>query len=291
MPRAQIRVDNLLVVANLVGCALRDDAAVVHDDHAVAGAHDEVEVVLDDEQRDAVAPPQVEDVLEQLDPERRADARHRLVEQQDARLRHQRADEVEARYNICPGAPDWVIRQSYRTRAFRFEAFHWGLLPAWTKDPKSARRPINARAESVAERPMFRDLLRQRRCVVPVDGYYEWRTTSSGKVLFAHAPGDDRNRLLARRLESFTERTVTSVRDLRKDFELIVRDGYATSYEEFELGLNAAAVAVHDHDGVVIAALSASGPSYRFSRKRMREVVGKMSEAAQDLSAQLGYLD
>jgi putative SOS response-associated peptidase YedK len=91
---------------------------------------------------------------------------------------------IEARYNICPGAPDWVIRQSYRTRAYRFEQFHWGLLPGWTKNPKSARRPINARAESVAERPMFRDLLRQRRCVVAVDGYYEWRTTSSGKVPF-----------------------------------------------------------------------------------------------------------
>jgi IclR family transcriptional regulator, acetate operon repressor len=115
--------------------------------------------------------------------------------------------------------------------------------------------------------------------------------TSSGKVLFAHAPKEDRDRLLGRRLESFTERTVTSARELRKDFDLIVRDGYATSYEEFELGLNAAAVAVHDHDGLVIAALSASGPSYRFSRKRMREVVGKMSEAAQDLSAQLGYLE
>jgi len=88
------------------------------------------------------------------------------------------------RYNICPGAPDWVIRQSFRTRALRFEQFHWGLLPSWTKNPKSARRPINARAETVAERPMFRELLRSRRCVVPIDGYYEWRTTSSGKLPF-----------------------------------------------------------------------------------------------------------
>ena len=93
-------------------------------------------------------------------------------------------DELGERYNICPGLPDWILRQSYRTRELRFEQFQWGLLPSWTKNPKSARRPINARAETVAERPMFRDLLRERRCAVPIDGYYEWRTTSSGKVPF-----------------------------------------------------------------------------------------------------------
>src|SRR6185436_12513043 len=93
-------------------------------------------------------------------------------------------DELAPRYNVCPGLPDWIIRQSYRTRELRFEQFQWGLLPSWTKNPTSARRPINARAETLAERPMFRDLLRSRRCVVPIDGYYEWRATSSGKVPF-----------------------------------------------------------------------------------------------------------
>ncbi|MER7082875.1 transcriptional regulator, IclR family [Saccharopolyspora kobensis] len=114
--------------------------------------------------------------------------------------------------------------------------------------------------------------------------------TSSGKVLFAHAPHEDQDELLARPLERYTTRTVTSAGQLRKDFELIVRDGYATSYEELELGLNAAAVAVYNQEGEVIAALSASGPSYRFSRKRMREVVGAMRIAAKELSSQLGFL-
>src|ERR1041385_6952904 len=81
-------------------------------------------------------------------------------------------DELAARYNVCPGLPDWILRQSYRTRELRFEQFLWGLLPSWTKNPKSARRPINARAETVAERPMFRDLLSHRRCVVPIAAYY-----------------------------------------------------------------------------------------------------------------------
>lgn len=88
------------------------------------------------------------------------------------------------RYNICPGLPDWVIRQPGPGAQFRFDPFHWGLLPSWIKNPRSSRRPINARAETVAEKPMFRDLLRARRCAVPIDGYYEWRTTSSGKVPF-----------------------------------------------------------------------------------------------------------
>jgi putative SOS response-associated peptidase YedK len=93
-------------------------------------------------------------------------------------------DALVPRYNVCPGLPDWIIRQGAPDGSLRFEQFHWGLLPSWTKNPKSSRRPINARAETVAEKPMFRDLLRERRCVVPIDGYYEWRTTSSGKVPF-----------------------------------------------------------------------------------------------------------
>ncbi len=114
--------------------------------------------------------------------------------------------------------------------------------------------------------------------------------TSSGKVLLAYAPQEDQEELLVRPLERYTTRTVTNPGELRKDFEMIARDGYATSYEELELGLNAAAVAVYNHEGDVIAALSASGPSYRFSRKRMREVVGAMRIAAKELSSQLGFL-
>ncbi|GAB3296908.1 IclR family transcriptional regulator [Parasphingorhabdus pacifica] len=115
--------------------------------------------------------------------------------------------------------------------------------------------------------------------------------TSSGKVLLACADPEDQDKLLDRELERYTTRTVVAPEELRKDFDLIVRDGYATSYEELELGLNAAAVAVHDDQGGVIAALSASGPSYRFSRKRIREAVGTMTMAAKELSSQLGYQD
>jgi putative SOS response-associated peptidase YedK len=93
-------------------------------------------------------------------------------------------DALAPRYNVCPGLPDWIIRQPGAGQGLRLEQLHWGLLASWTKTKTSSRRPINARAETVAERPMFRDLLRERRCVVPVDGYYEWRTRPGGKLPF-----------------------------------------------------------------------------------------------------------
>ncbi|MHA6800593.1 IclR family transcriptional regulator [Bounagaea algeriensis] len=114
--------------------------------------------------------------------------------------------------------------------------------------------------------------------------------TSSGKVLLAHAPAEDQDDILALELQSYTNRTVVDAGQLRKDFDVIARDGYAASFEELELGLNAAAVAVYNQDGSVVAALSASGPSYRFSRRRVRDVVGSMRVAAKELSSQLGYL-
>lgn len=93
-------------------------------------------------------------------------------------------DDLGARYNICPGLPDWVLRKPDEGAKPRFDSLLWGLLASGAKNPQAARRPINARAESVAQKPMFQNLLRARRCAVAVDGYYEWRTTSRGKVPF-----------------------------------------------------------------------------------------------------------
>jgi putative SOS response-associated peptidase YedK len=93
-------------------------------------------------------------------------------------------EDLGARYNICPGKPDWILRQPQGDAAPRLELYEWGLLPSWAKNAKATRRPVNARAETVIERAMFRDLVRERRCAVPIDGYYEWRTTSAGKVPF-----------------------------------------------------------------------------------------------------------
>lgn len=83
------------------------------------------------------------------------------------------------RYNIAPGTP--IVAAIRGKTGLRFGRLQWGLVPAWTRDLKTARRPINARAETAAEKPSFSSLLRSRRCVVPADGYYEWKTTPRGK--------------------------------------------------------------------------------------------------------------
>ena len=59
---------------------------------------------------------------------------------------------------------------------------HWGLIPSWAKDPTIGNRMINARAESLTEKPAFRDLVRSRRCIIPADGFYEWRKDGRRKV-------------------------------------------------------------------------------------------------------------
>lgn len=66
-------------------------------------------------------------------------------------------------------------------------------------------------------------------------------------------------------------------------------DGYAACFEEFELGMHAVAVPIFGPGGEVVAAISASGPSYRLSRQRVRQIVRPMAEAAAELSSQLGY--
>jgi putative SOS response-associated peptidase YedK len=85
------------------------------------------------------------------------------------------ADDV-SRYNI---APTQAILAVANNHADRFEHFHWGLIPSWAKDPAIGNRMINARAETLAEKPAFRTALRRRRCLVPADGFYEWKKDPS----------------------------------------------------------------------------------------------------------------
>src|SRR5262245_14687760 len=76
-----------------------------------------------------------------------------------------------ARYNIAPTQPVPVMLADHGAR--KFMLMRCGFLPAWTKDPKKFGLVINARAESIVEKPSFRNAIRRRRCLVPADGYYE----------------------------------------------------------------------------------------------------------------------
>jgi putative SOS response-associated peptidase YedK len=86
---------------------------------------------------------------------------------------------LAARYNIAPTQPVVVIRNG---EAGRRELTHmrWGLVPSWAKDVNSGPLLINARADSIAEKPSFRNSFRRRRCLVPADGFYEWQAQPKG---------------------------------------------------------------------------------------------------------------
>ncbi|MCA9580545.1 MAG: SOS response-associated peptidase [Myxococcales bacterium] len=83
------------------------------------------------------------------------------------------------RYNIAPSQIALVVRN---LPAPVIEALPWGLVPSWSTDPTKGSRPINARAETLHEKPSFREPFRRRRCVVLADGFYEWKREGGGKV-------------------------------------------------------------------------------------------------------------
>lgn len=96
---------------------------------------------------------------------------------------------LEARYNIAPTQPVPVVRQNPAGRR-EMTLLRWGLIPSWSKGPDSRFSMINARAETVAQKPAYRAAFRYRRCLVPVDGFYEWRATGGGKQPYVLRPRD-----------------------------------------------------------------------------------------------------
>lgn len=90
------------------------------------------------------------------------------------------------RYNVAPTQPIPVVVHDNGARHFRL--MRWGLIPSWVKDPRQFTLLINARSETVLEKPAFRNAIRRRRCLVPADGYYEWTTDGKHKQpYFIHA--------------------------------------------------------------------------------------------------------
>ena len=98
-----------------------------------------------------------------------------------------RLPELPARWNIAPGTDIPVVRVA-SDGARELVSLRWGLVPSWSKDRSIGQRLVNARAETLSEKPAFRTAFRRRRCLVPADGYYEWRVVTGGKQpYFVHA--------------------------------------------------------------------------------------------------------
>jgi DNA-binding IclR family transcriptional regulator len=115
--------------------------------------------------------------------------------------------------------------------------------------------------------------------------------TSSGKVLLAWlAPAQRTGLLRAAGLTRYTTATITRVSTLDRELTRVRADGYATTVEEYELGLNAVAAPIRGADGAVVAAVSASGPAYRFTVERLAQCAPALIAGADEISHQLGYL-
>jgi len=102
--------------------------------------------------------------------------------------------EYRPRFNIAPTQPVAVVRIAPESDAAgrQLAWLRWGLVPSWAKDPAIGNSLINARAETVAEKPAFRAALRRRRCLVVADGFYEWQRTGSRKQPYFIRLRDDR---------------------------------------------------------------------------------------------------
>jgi putative SOS response-associated peptidase YedK len=91
---------------------------------------------------------------------------------------------IQPSYNIAPSQPVIVIANEGVKKVIQCR---WGLIPSWAKDPSIGHKMINARSETVAEKPSFREAFKKHRCLIPSDGFFEWRKEKGGKVpLFIH---------------------------------------------------------------------------------------------------------
>jgi putative SOS response-associated peptidase YedK len=92
------------------------------------------------------------------------------------------------RYNIAPTQPMPIVRVAEGER--HFALVRWGLVPPWVKDPRDFSLLINARGETVNEKPAFRNAMKRRRCLIPADGFYEWKAEGGRKRPFVIRQGD-----------------------------------------------------------------------------------------------------
>ncbi len=98
---------------------------------------------------------------------------------------------IAPRYNIAPTQPVAAIRLAPHTNKRELTFFRWGLIPSWAKDMKFSSRLINARSETVPEKPSFRAAFKRRRCLIPASGFYEWQRQGNRKQpIYIHSGSD-----------------------------------------------------------------------------------------------------
>jgi len=99
---------------------------------------------------------------------------------------------LSPRYNIAPSQPIAAVRTPHTGAGRELALLRWGLIPSWSKDPAIGNRLINARAETVQEKPSFLNAFRRHRCLIPTNGFYEWQRQERGKQPYFVRMRDER---------------------------------------------------------------------------------------------------
>ena len=134
-----------------------------------------------------------------------------VVQSLQAIIDEQLLDLYRPRYNIAPGNPHWILRSEAGRR--EIVPAGWGLINRWAKDPSVGYRQINARSETLSQRPAWREAYQHRRCAVPADGFYEWHGPRTAREpVWFHSP-DDSLLLFAGLWESWQNGDTGELRD------------------------------------------------------------------------------
>jgi putative SOS response-associated peptidase YedK len=97
-------------------------------------------------------------------------------------VRDSRVHNYPPRWNGAPSQDLLVIRRNHKTGEVSLDPLRWGLIPYWCEDPKGGHKPINAKCETVRTLPSFREAYHKRRCILPVDGFFEWKAIKGQKA-------------------------------------------------------------------------------------------------------------
>jgi len=111
-------------------------------------------------------------------------------------VRDGRVHNYPPRWNGAPSQELLVIRRNHKTGEVSLDPLRWGLIPYWCQDPTGGRKPINAKCETVHSLPTFREAYRNRRCILPVDGFFEWKAIKGKKGQAAVCHRDEGRRAL-----------------------------------------------------------------------------------------------
>ncbi|HVV63498.1 MAG TPA: SOS response-associated peptidase [Pseudolabrys sp.] len=182
------------------------------------------------------------------------------------------------RYNVAPTQPIAIVRLHEGKR--QFALVRWGLLPSWVKDPKTFTLLINARGESVLEKPAFRNAMRRRRCLIPADGFYEWQRAGERKRPFFVRPKSGKPFAFAGLWETWTgpngeemeTAAIVTTAANRTLAPIHERMPVVVPEDAFELWLNCAAV-----DAQTAAALIAPAPENFFEAYEVSTAVNRVA--------------